>query len=101
AHALHRDLLQCREQWLHTGSIAPDLALASADAPHRPVFSKRLYGRQHAVAALLENYEAAATAGLRVLAVSGAAGTGKSALVNELRASLARTNGYRAAGRFG
>ena len=100
AHALGRDLAECREQLRRTGIIQDDFPLASADAPFRPLFSKQLFGREREVQRLHDAYETARCGGVLLLAVQGAAGMGKSALIHELRGRLAETGGYLIRGKF-
>jgi serine/threonine protein kinase len=42
ARALHRDLVECRSQLERNGVIENDFPLGTADAPYRPLFSKKL-----------------------------------------------------------
>jgi hypothetical protein len=98
--ALERDLLECRQQLERTGHIEDDFPLGTADAPHRPLFSKQLYGRDAEIAALTRSYDRAAAGTTSLLLLSGPPGVGKSGLIRALRGSLARTGGYLAIGKF-
>jgi len=100
AVALLRDLKLCRER-LETGqSIPDDLALARADAPTRPSFSKRLYGREAEIA-VVEQAAARLRAGEgSALLIHGASGIGKSSLVELLRAPVVEAGGVLARGKF-
>ncbi len=98
--ALERDLLECRQQLERTGHIEDDFPLGTADAPHRPLFSKQLYGRDAEIAALTRCYDRTAAGSTSLLLLSGPPGVGKSGLIRALRGSLARTGGYLALGKF-
>lgn len=100
AGALERDLRRCKDELERTGTIAGDFALGNADAPHCPIFSQRLYGRDGEIATLQACYEEASTGRPVLLFVEGAGGLGKSALMQSLRSALARTHGYLAQGKF-
>jgi serine/threonine protein kinase len=100
ARALQRDLVECRDQLLRHGAIDDDFPLATADAPYRPLFSKKLYGRESEVRALLDACARASDAHPTVLMLKGPPGVGKSALVHELRAPLAVRDGYLTSGKF-
>ncbi len=100
ARALHADLLACREQLERTGSIDPSFVLASAEIPDRPRFSARLHGRERETAALSEAYARARDGRVQLLLLTGEPGAGKSSLVDQLRPTIAETNGYLALGKF-
>jgi hypothetical protein len=99
-HALALDLEQCRGFLARGERIPDDLALGSADAPTRPVFRKRLYGREAQFATLLQSYERARAGRAEVALLRGAPGSGKSSLVDAIRTSVAGAGGYVAAGKF-
>ncbi len=99
AHALHHDLAQCHEQLQSSHAIADDFALGTADAPYRPLFSKRLHGREAELLALHAAYARAAAGNPTFVMLGGPPGMGKSALVQELRGSLIH-GGYLAQGKF-
>ena len=99
ARALHADLVLCQQQLARSGVIG-ELELGSAEAPERPRFAARLYGRERESALLRGLYESAAQGSVRSLWIRGEPGAGKSALADELRALLARTGGYLAVGKF-
>jgi hypothetical protein len=100
AGALERDLLECQQQLVRSGQIDDDFPLGTADAPHRPLFSKHLYGRDAENVVLIRAYERAASGNASLLLVSGPPGVGKSGLVRALRTSLVRTGGYLALGKY-
>jgi hypothetical protein len=100
ARALHHDLCECREQLRRRAHIDAHFALGSADAPYRPLFSKKLYGREREVERLLDSYRDAAQGRTRAVWLTGPPGVGKSALAHELRVPLAGGDGYVAHGKF-
>jgi hypothetical protein len=100
AKALTRDLEECRSQLERRGSIADELPLGTADAPVRPLFAMRLYGRAAEIATLCGAYDRVARGAVELVILSGAPGAGKSVLVHELRTCLAETTGYLATGKF-
>jgi hypothetical protein len=100
AEALQIDLESCREQLERTGAIDDELPLGAADAPYRPLFRQRVYGRDAECAALRRAYERASEGALALVLVRGAPGVGKSALVPELHRPLALDGGYLVRGKF-
>ncbi len=100
ARALHRDLVECRTQLRDRGRIDDDFPLGSADAPYRPLFSRKLHGREDEVQRLLGAYARAVGGGATALFLEGPPGIGKSALVQELRGALVESRGYLASGKF-
>jgi len=100
AHALAHDLSECARLLRDTQGIADDFALGSVDAPHRPLFPERLYGREAEIAVLQRAYSRALAGEPTVLCVSGGPGMGKSTLIRELHKRLVETRGHLAFGRF-
>ncbi len=100
AEALLVDLDTCREQLESRGAIDDELPLGSADAPYRPLFRRRIYGRDAECALLQRAYARSARGEIGMLLVRGAPGIGKSALVPELHRPLALDGGYLARGKF-
>jgi len=100
AHALYCDLEACRDQLVSGGAIDDSGPLASGDVPHRPLFARRVYGRDVELAVLREAWSAATTGRTEALFLAGAPGIGKSALVHELRAPIAGSRGYLVQGKF-
>src|SRR5690606_40737762 len=61
---------------------------------------QRLYGRDAEIATLLETFEQTAAGSVKSVLVSGGAGVGKTALVQEIYEPITRRRGYFAAGKF-
>jgi len=100
AYALRRDLEECHDQLRRTGSIQNDLPLAAHDAPYRPSFSRRIYGREREIDRLKRAYARCLEGTPILIRIAGAPGIGKSVLVEELRESLVEGNGHLASGKF-
>jgi len=100
ADGLLYDLERCLEQLRGSGSIANDLMLGSGDSPRCPLFAKTLYGRNAEKVALLDAYTCVQQGRSQLVLLSGSPGSGKSALVHELRGPVAKSGGYLAAGKF-
>ena len=100
AEALQVDLESCSEQLERTGAIDDELPLGAADAPYRPLFRQRVYGRDVECAALQRAYARASDGAMLLLLLRGAPGVGKSALVPELHRPLALDGGYLVRGKF-
>jgi predicted ATPase/signal transduction histidine kinase len=101
ARGLARDLSRCAHEWSTRTEIAP-FALGQDDRGERLVVSRRLYGREREVDALLEAFEAACrgeSAG-RMLLVEGYSGIGKTALIQQLVRPIVRRRGYFVSGKF-
>ena len=100
ARALRADLVALAAALDSGDAGGLSFALRRAEAPDRPRFAARLYGRDAEIATVRARYAEAAAGSSRLLLVAGAPGAGKSALVDELRPDLAASNGYLAIGKF-
>lgn len=101
AYGLLRDLHACMRQWEANGAIQR-FELGSEDVPEWFRMPRKLYGREREVDVLRGAFERIARGGgAELVLVQGAYGTGKSALVEELRMTVARGRGFFAAGKFG
>src|SRR5262249_48171078 len=93
------DLRQCLRAWERTGRLVP-FPLGAADTPDVLRLPEKLYGREPEVGALRTAFERVATRGTPALVlVSGAAGIGKSAVVNALHEALVPRHGLFAFGK--
>ncbi|HET6306961.1 MAG TPA: AAA family ATPase [Rhodopila sp.] len=100
AAGLESDLRRCLEAWEPQRHI-DDFPLARDDTPDRLLIAEKLYGRTSEVAALLAAFDRAVRgAPPELVLVSGYAGIGKSAVVNELHKALVPRRALFAAGKF-
>jgi predicted ATPase/signal transduction histidine kinase len=99
AYGLKADLAECLRQWQATEQIAP-FALGQHDTSDRLQIPQKLYGRAVETAALLSAFERVRQGASELFCVAGAAGIGKSALVQEVYKPLTRDRGYFIAGKF-
>jgi diguanylate cyclase (GGDEF)-like protein/PAS domain S-box-containing protein len=100
AHGVQADLERCLAQRGADGTVAP-FALGLHDAYERFQIPRTLVGRDAELGQLLECYDAVATSGRAALVlVSGGAGVGKSALVQESRAPIVARHGVFISGKF-
>jgi hypothetical protein len=81
-------------------SAAAALGVGEHDVPLRLLPPSRLVGRDAEVAALEAAFAEAVSGGCRGMLVSGAAGVGKTALVDELRPVVTSADGWFVAGKF-
>lgn len=99
AYGLREDLQRCLLQWVHTGSIE-SFELGESDFSGRFQLPQKFYGREAETAALMEAFERVAGGSLEMVLVSGPAGVGKSALINEVHKPITARRGYFIAGKF-
>jgi PAS domain S-box-containing protein len=99
AAALECDLRQCHAKWEAHGDIAP-FTLGEHDAPDRLLIPEKLYGRAREIDMLLTAFDRVVAGGPELILISGYAGIGKSAVVNELQKVLVPPRGLFAAGKF-
>jgi histidine kinase len=99
AFGLRADLEQCAAELAASGSIRP-FPLETRAVSARFQIPERLYGRQAEVAALEEAFERVSRGVPELLLIGGAAGVGKSAVVQELYKALARRPGFLLSGKF-
>src|SRR5215510_1211804 len=99
AAGVEHDLRRCLAHWEAEGRIG-DFPLGAHDTPDRLLIPEKLYGRARAIASLLAAFERVVTGGApELVLVSGSAGIGKSAVVNELHKVLVPPRGLFASGK--
>ena len=98
ARGVQADLEACRFA-LDAGETEP-FQLGRHDRSPRFHVPERLYGRDTDVAGLMASFERAAAGSAELLLVVGAAGIGKSALVQEIQKPLTGARGWFAEGKF-
>jgi diguanylate cyclase (GGDEF)-like protein/PAS domain S-box-containing protein len=100
AEGLNIDLQHCLDEWQEGETIEP-FELGCRDIPDTLVIPEKLYGREAEVKMLLESVDRVVKSGkAEWLLVSGNAGVGKSALVNEMLRSLVSPKALFAEGKF-
>ncbi|MGE5403453.1 MAG: AAA family ATPase, partial [Candidatus Saccharibacteria bacterium] len=99
AFGLALDLRECLDQWEEKGRI-DDFTLGSMDISGRFLITKRLYGRDKELAQLTNAVEQVRYGRSQVLLISGPAGVGKSALVNEMQQSAIKQKSYFITGKY-
>ncbi|MGP9810233.1 trifunctional serine/threonine-protein kinase/ATP-binding protein/sensor histidine kinase [Rhodopseudomonas sp. NSM] len=100
AAMVERDLRSCLAAWETHGTTA-GVELTSQDASGVIRMTEKLYGRDAEINQLLSAYHRVASTGATEwVFISGYSGAGKSATVNELRKTLAPTNGWFISGKF-
>jgi hypothetical protein len=96
AHGLKTDLLRCREASLRGAAL--DFEPGQEDRSERLLVPDALLGRGEHVADLLAVFDACASGAACLALLLGPSGIGKSAVLRELQAPLARRGGQVAAG---
>ncbi len=80
--------------------LLPGFVPGQHDTSDRFLIPQKLYGREQEIEALLDAFERLAQGASEVVLLAGAAGVGKTALVQELYKPLTRQRGYVISGRF-
>jgi len=99
AEGLRADLDNCLAL-LGKGTEIHPFPLAQHDLGEPLRVSQKLYGRENDVAALEDAFTRATQEGAELVLVAGAAGVGKSVLVNELQKTVAQYRGAFSSGKF-
>jgi PAS domain S-box-containing protein len=100
AAGVEHDLRRCLAEWELNGRVDP-FPLGERDRPDRLIIPEKLYGREHAVEALLAAFDRLVASGApELVLVSGYSGIGKSSVVNELHKALVPRRGLFASGKF-
>ncbi|GIK38491.1 MAG: serine/threonine protein kinase [Chloroflexota bacterium] len=96
---LKADLAECLRQWQTSGLIEP-FSLGRHDIADRFQLPQKLYGREQEIERLLAAFERVGQGACELMLVSGYAGVGKSALIQEVYRPITRQRGYFIAGKF-
>ncbi|MCM1984331.1 EAL domain-containing protein [Lyngbya confervoides] len=96
---LRHDLEQCQQGWQRQGSV-PIFALGQHDLSDRFLLPSKLYGRKSEVAMLLAAFERVSQGNCEMVMISGSAGIGKTAIVQSIRPSIAKAQGWFCQGKF-
>jgi predicted ATPase/class 3 adenylate cyclase len=98
-YSLKADLETCLRQWQTMGRIEP-FPLRQHDVSSRFQIPQKLYGREREIELLLAAFERVSQGACELMIVSGYAGIGKSALVQEIHKPITRQRGYFITGKF-
>jgi predicted ATPase/signal transduction histidine kinase/tRNA A-37 threonylcarbamoyl transferase component Bud32 len=99
AHGVLADLEVCR-RGLRRDGVVGEVTPGHADRAEILQLPQRLYGREREIAALDAALSGASGGAAELLLVTGYAGVGKSALVNEVQRGLADGRGFLISGKF-
>ena len=99
AYGLKADLEICWQQW-QTKQRIDDFPLGEADVSGQLHIPQKLYGREAEIETLLATFERVSQGARELMLVSGYAGVGKSALVQEVYKPITRQRGYFVTGKF-
>ncbi len=100
AYGLQRDLELCLEQWKESNRVRP-FALKEHDRIEALHIPQKLYGREAELAALRRSFDRISHGAVELLLITGSAGIGKSALVDEVNRGIAEhRGGYYVVGKF-
>ncbi|MBF0380471.1 MAG: AAA family ATPase [Magnetococcales bacterium] len=98
-NGLLADLTNSLKQWNISQTIPP-FAIGQQDELSRFRIPQKLYGRDSEIKQLLTSYERAAKGSSELVLVAGHAGSGKTALVGELRQQVLTLGGLFAVGKY-
>ncbi|MDX1523737.1 MAG: AAA family ATPase, partial [Anaerolineae bacterium] len=98
AYGLKADLEECLRQWQIRQQIDP-FEIGQHDVSNQFQISQKLYGREAQIEQLLTTFDSIGQTKALML-VTGQAGIGKSALVNEIHKPIVRERGYFITGKF-
>jgi predicted ATPase/serine phosphatase RsbU (regulator of sigma subunit)/tRNA A-37 threonylcarbamoyl transferase component Bud32 len=99
ARGLKADLDRCLREWQTTGRITP-FPPGEKDATDRFSIPQHLYGREDEITELLGAFERVSNGSSEMVLVSGQAGIGKSALIQEIHKPIAGGRGFFITGKF-
>lgn len=99
AHGLKVDLEQSLRHWQTEGNI-PEFTLGRYDQLTHFQIPQKLYGREKEIEILLSEFNRASEGRCELLIITGAAGLGKTSLVNEVHKPIVASHGYFTQGKF-
>ena len=98
-HGLCRDLERCSLELESAGNIR-SFPLGEKDFFREPKFPEKLFGREKEISDILDAFEQLKAQGVSMVMVGGAAGVGKTALINEIRRLLGERDAIFISGKF-
>ncbi|MGJ3234028.1 AAA family ATPase [Marivirga sp.] len=99
AEGLLHDLQKCQAEWEKNSRI-PDFKIGSEDFSNQFSIPEKLYGRDHEIKQLMDAFARASNSNKELVLVSGASGTGKSALISEVNKPITEKKGEFLSGKF-
>jgi len=96
---LKRDLVNCLDQIEQTGRVE-EFEIGKDDISERQVMSQKIYGRERQITKIIEAFDRISKGRSESLFVTGLAGVGKTALINEVNKPILQRNGYFIFGKF-
>jgi predicted ATPase/signal transduction histidine kinase len=98
-YGLKTDLENCLEQLLTSGKVR-DFKIAKKDFSNKFQIPQKLYGREKELELLINSFKSSCQGNKEMMIVTGFAGIGKSALVNEIHKSIIARRGFFITGKF-
>ena len=99
AEGLLHDLKKCQSAWEKDGKIG-DFIIGQEDFSKQFSIPEKLYGRSSEIQQLMEAFNRASNLDKELVLVSGASGTGKSALISEVNKPITEKKGEFLGGKF-
>lgn len=96
---IKRDLERCLEQWQENRAVEP-FELGEFDTSGKFRIPEKLYGRERETQILFNGFEEACDGQSVMIEVTGHAGIGKTALINEIQKQIVRHRGRFLTGKF-
>ncbi|MCV6638978.1 AAA family ATPase [Candidatus Albibeggiatoa sp. nov. NOAA] len=100
AWGIKTDLEYCKQELERHSEIDPSFKIAQQDISYRLQLPQKLYGRDQEIQSLLTAFDNASLGESQIMLVTGYAGVGKSALVQELYKPITAKRGYFVSGKF-
>lgn len=100
AWGIKADLEYCKQQLENHGIIEAGFTVGRQDISYRLQLPQKLYGRDNDIQSLLAAFDNASLGESQMMLVTGYAGVGKSALVQELYKPVTAKRGYFVSGKF-
>ena len=99
AYGVRKDLEKCLE-FLENRSSIPNFKIAEHDVSEKFHLSRKLYGREYEISALLKHYFQVKSGAKELFFVSGYSGIGKTSLIKKLYEPITESKGYFVTGKF-
>jgi predicted ATPase len=93
------DLNECLQQFQQTETIG-EFTIGQRDLSDRFVIPERLYGRELEVQILIDAFNRVAVGNSELMLITGSAGIGKTAVINEIHKPIVKQHGYFIKGKY-